>query len=221
MAFEALAGGGDGFFGSTGLWWVREMAQLLALELFSAGAAHGDEGVAAAIEQDHGLLAAVEGGLSFADQEAGEELFLAGLLEFDAHVDEFDGGQGAVDDALGHGDALVLAGLGILPALERGRGGAEDDGSSGQLGAHDGDVAGVVARGFFLLVALVVFFVDEDEAEVGDGGEDGGAGADDDGGFAAADAVPLLGALGGGEGGVEQGDAGRRRWRRAGLRRRG
>jgi hypothetical protein len=37
--------------------------------------------------------------------------------------------------------------------------------------------------------------------------EDGGAGADDDAGLAAADAVPLLGALVGGELRVEEGDS--------------
>ena len=41
-----------------------------------------------------------------------------------------------------------------------------------------------------------------------DGREDGGAGADDDAGFAAADAMPLLGALVRRERGVQQGDLG-------------
>jgi hypothetical protein len=76
-----------------------------------------------------------------------------------------------------------------------GCGGAEDNGDAEEFGAHHGDVAGVIARGLFLLVARVVFFVDEDEAEVGHGREDGAACADDNAGFAATDAVPLLGAL--------------------------
>jgi hypothetical protein len=63
-------------------------------------AAHDDEGVAAAVEQDDDLFAAVERGLGFLEEPAGEDLFLAGLLELDAHVDEFDGGQRAVGDAL-------------------------------------------------------------------------------------------------------------------------
>ena len=53
-----------------------------------------------------------------------------------------------------------------------------------------------------------MLFVDDDEAEVFDGREDGGAGADDDAGFAVSNTVPLLGALLGGEGGVEQSDVG-------------
>ena len=63
---------------------------VLALELFAAGAAHDDKGVAAAVEQDDGLLAAIERGLRFVDEGAGEEVLLAGLLKLAAHVDEFD-----------------------------------------------------------------------------------------------------------------------------------
>ena len=54
---------------------------VFALELFAAGAAHDDEGVAAAVEQDDRLLAAIERGLGFFDELAGEELLLAGLLK--------------------------------------------------------------------------------------------------------------------------------------------
>ncbi len=50
----------------------------------------------------------------------------------------------------------------------------------GGLGAHDGDVAAVIARGFLLLVAGVVFFVDHDEAEIAHGREDAGTRADHD-----------------------------------------
>ena len=100
----------------------------------------------------------------------------------------------------------VAAAFGVGPALQRRRGGAEDDDSVVELGAHDRDVAAMVARSFLLLVAGVVLLVDEDEAEVDHGREDGGARADDNAGFAAADAVPLLGALVGRQAGVQQGD---------------
>ena len=52
-----------------------------------------------------------------------------------------------------------------------------------------------------------MFFVDDDESEVGERGEDGGACPDDDVGLAGADASPLRVPLGGGQAGVEHGDA--------------
>jgi len=76
------------------------------------------------------------------------------------------------------------------------------------LGADDGDVAGVVAGCFFLLIGVFVFLVDDDEAERFDRGEDGGAGADDDSGAALADLVPFVVAFAGGEVAMEDGDEG-------------
>ncbi len=49
-----------------------------------------------------------------------------------------------------------------------------------------------------------MLFIDDDEAQIFDRREDGRAGADDDARFAAADAIPLLGALVGRERGVQQ-----------------
>ena len=101
---------------------------------------------------------------------------------------------------------VYLPGASILPAFERWRGRTQHHRGPGQLGAHHGHVARVVARGFFLFVALVVLLVDEDEAEIRRGRKDGGARADDDGRVAAANAAPLLAAFIGREGGVEQRD---------------
>ena len=145
VAFKALAYGGDVGAGGDGLVVGEGDGAVLALELLAAGAAHDDEGVAAAVEEDDGLLAAVEGGLGFVDEGAGEEMLGSGLLEFAAHVDQLDDGQRAVHDALVHLDEGVFGLLGVVPGFERRRRGAEDDGSLGEFGAHDGDVAGVVA----------------------------------------------------------------------------
>ena len=194
---------------------------VLALDLFAAGAAHDDERVAAAVEQDDDLLAAVERGLRFFDELAGEDA-VPGRSRWNSvrMSTSSTAGSGRSMHAVEHLDAGVAAALGVGPGFERGRGGAEDDDGVVELGAHHGDVAAVVARRLFLLVAGVVLLVDEDEAEVGHGREDGGARADDDAGLAAADAVPLLGALVGRERGVQQGDLGaeggehlRRPWR--------
>ena len=93
-----------------------------------------------------------------------------------------------------------------MEALERRRGAAEQAGAAFHLRAQDGDVASVVARGFLLLVGVLVLFIDDDEAEVGARGEDGRPGADDDAGAAGADLVPLVVPLAFAEVGMEHGD---------------
>ena len=73
--------------------------------------------------------------------------------------------------------------------------------------APAGDGAGVVAGVALLLVGGVVLLVDHDQAEVADRGEDGRARADADARLAAAQAPPLVVALAGGEGRVEDREA--------------
>ena len=82
-----------------------------------------------------------------------------------------------------------------MPALDRRRGRGEDDGHLLQLGAHHGDVAGVVGDAFFLLEARLVRLVDDDQAEPGIGEEERGAGADDDLRLAGGDRPPGAAAL--------------------------
>ena len=178
---------------------------VLALEFFSAGAAHDGKGVAAPVEQNQRLLAALERRLGLLDERSRKELVLARLLEFAAHVDELDLGQRTVHHAVAQLDARVLAALRILPAFKRGRGRAHDHDCAGQLGAHDGHVARVVARRLFLLVALVVLLVDENQSQIWRGRKDCRARANDDGRIAAANATPLLAALFRRERGVQQG----------------
>src|SRR5215831_12216109 len=123
-----------------------------ALELLAAGTADDGKGVAAPVEQNDGLLAALEGLSCLLDERAGEKLLLASLLKFPAHIDQFDFGQRTILDAVVHLDPGVLAKRGVLPALERWRGRAEDDDGSGKLCPHDRDIAGIVARRLLLLV---------------------------------------------------------------------
>lgn len=209
VALEALSFAGESVVWGAGVLRRRLVVRerdgaVLALELFAAGAADDGERVAAAVKQDNGLLAALQCSLGLLDERAREEIFLAGLLEFTTHVDELDFGQRAVHHALAQLDAAVLALCGVLPAFERRRRRAQHYDGIRKLGAHHGDIARVVARRLFLLVALVVFFVDEDEAEVGRGREDCRARADDDLRFSAADAPPLLAAFFRRERGMQQ-----------------
>lgn len=125
---------------------------------------------------------------------------------FEAHIDHADEGHGLAVGAFVEAEQLVFSGEGIVPGLEGGRGGAEEDGAGFEGGAEDGDVASVVAGRVFLFIGIFVFFVDEDEAEVGEGSEDGGARADHDAGESFADAVPFVEAFSLGEVRVEDGD---------------
>ena len=179
---------------------------VLALQLVSAGAADHGKRIAAPVEQNQRLLAAIERRLRLLHQRARKELLLPGLLELAAHVDEFHLGQRAVHHAVAHLDARVFALRGVLPAFQRRRRRAQHHHRAGQLGAHHGHVARVVARRLFLLVALVVLLVHENQAEIRHGRKDGRARADHDGRIAAPDAPPLLAALLRRERGVQQRD---------------
>ena len=179
---------------------------IVALQFVAAGAAHDDEGIAAPIQQQHGLFAATERRFNFLRHCAGEQGFLAGLGKFLAHVDQRNFRQGAIADALLQREQRIFATLDVGPRLQRRRGRTEDDGGAGQLGAHHSDIASVIAGQLRLLVGSVMLLVDDNQREVGDGRKDSGASADDDVGFAAADAMPLRGAFRGAERGVQECD---------------
>ena len=154
------------------------------------------------------MFAAIEALLNAVAKELGENgsaFFLAG---FHAHVDDADEGHFLIVDAGGHFEEGVFAVAGVVVAFERGGGGTENDDGFFELAAHDGAVAGMVARAFLLFVGMLVLFVDDDQAEVIDGSEDGGAGADGDAGAFLADFLPFVVTLAGGEVAVQDGDEG-------------
>ena len=119
-----------------------------------------------------------------------------------AHVDQLDRRHPQAVDP-----ARQLQARQLQPGLRARRRGAGDEHGAALLGAAAGDGAGVVAGVALLLVGGVVLLVDDDQAEVADRGEDGGAGADADAGLAAAQAPPLVVALAGREGRVEDREA--------------
>ena len=187
-------------------------AAVLALDGLAAGFA-GEGGVeAAAVDEEDDLLAALEavgdgeaeffgeaGGVGGGDAGA----FAAGQ----AHVHDADEGEFFAVGAVLHAQELVLAAAGVFEGLEAGGGAAEEDDAAFQMGAHDGDVPGLVTRRFLLLVGGLVLLIDDDEAEVFEGGKDGAAGADDDVGAAFMDFEPFVVALAIAEVAVEDGDA--------------
>ncbi len=79
----------------------------------------------------------------------------------------------------------------VVPAFQRGRRGAEQDGNAELLGAADGDIAAMIPRGGVLFVGGVVLLIDDDQPEVRRRREDGAARADDDLGPAGGDRVPV------------------------------
>src|SRR5450631_2436270 len=62
---------------------------VLAFKLLAACAANHRKRIAAAVQKNHRLLAAIEGLARLVDQGARKELLLPRLLKFAAHVDEF------------------------------------------------------------------------------------------------------------------------------------
>src|SRR5206468_2589718 len=83
-----------------------------------------------------------------------------------ADVHDLDGGQSPTAHALREGQQMVLAGCRVHPALEAGRRTPKHDDRALGPRAHDGHLAGVIARGLALLVARLVLLVDDDRAEV-------------------------------------------------------
>ena len=108
-----------------------------------------------------------------------------------------------VGNAIGNFEQSVLARSRVEAAFETGGGRAEHHAGIRRPRAHDGHVAAVIARGFFLLVAGVVFFIDHNQAEIAHGSEDSGACSDHNAGAARANSAPLIGALGVAEGAVQ------------------
>jgi hypothetical protein len=89
---------------------VRERdGAVLALQLFAAGAADHGKRVAAPVEQDQRLLAAIQSLAGLLHQRARKKLLLPRLLKLAPHVDQLHLGQRAVHHAVAHLDARVLA----------------------------------------------------------------------------------------------------------------
>ena len=88
------------------------------------------------------------------DQLAREGGLLARLQELLPHVDQLDlAAWAARSMRSGQFEQRVLAALGVVAALQAGRGRAQHHAGPRGLRPHDGHVAAVVARGLLLLVA--------------------------------------------------------------------
>ena len=182
------------------------MAQFWHSQRLAAGAAQHHGRISAAIEQHHDLLFAFEALFDLRRQLARDDLLVAGFLKFLAHVDDLDFRQRTLLHAVGQLDQRVLIFLRVEIRFQRWRRRAQNHDGIRHLGAHHGDVAGMVARRLFLLVGRIVLLVDDDQREIGNRREDRRARADDHARFAALDAMPLLGAFFVGKRRVQDGD---------------
>ena len=154
----------------------------------AAVAAHEERGVGAAVEEEDGLLAPLEGAdeplAQVVAQDAGAALAVPLGQVADEHL-----GKPRLGGALGEGEQGELVALGLGVALDAGGGGAEDDRAAVEAAEGEGHLLGVVAGRGLLLVGLLVLLVDHHEAEVREGREEGGARAEDDGDLARLDAA--------------------------------
>ena len=110
-----------------------------------------------------------------------------------SHVDQLNAGELRFPHASGQSKESKLSLLSVEVTFQRGGGAAEHNGDSGEPGAPDRHVAGVVARSeVVLFIGMLVLFVDDDEAEIGKRREDGGACADENAHLAPLDPPPEI-----------------------------
>src|SRR5437868_1970444 len=126
-----------------------------ALDALATGAARDKTGKAAAVEQHHGLLAAVQTLAQRFDQPARECGLLARFEKFLAHVDELDAREGTFFNALREFEQRIFAAVNVVAALEARSGRSQNHTRAGGLRANNSHIAAIISRGFFLLVALV------------------------------------------------------------------
>ncbi len=146
--------------------------------LLPAGAADGDGGVAAAVEEQEHLLAAHEGRRHGVGQGRGEPAAAVGGVL--AQVDEADVGQARGPVARGQAQPAVAARLRVHQRLEARRRRGQHHGAALDGGAGHRQVAGVVDEALVLLERAVVLLVDDHQRQVGEGEEQRGARAHHD-----------------------------------------
>ena len=163
-----------------------------AFQTLVALRAYESRHIAAAVQKKDSLFPLREALLQSAFQRPGDDRELRGDLRLFVKVYEFRLNVSAGADAICQPKQGVFSNLGVVNALKGGRGGSEYHRAILQLGAHDGQVPGVVIRCLtVLLVAAFVLFVHDYAAEIGYGRKNRGARAHDDFCFTFLYAPPL------------------------------
>ena len=132
--------------------------------------------IAAPVEEDQALLAALEAQLQAGQQRRGKS-----FLQFLApRVDDAHHGHGLGHRALGQFQQAIAARRGVMESFQRRRGGAEHDRDVQLVRAPDRHIARRIAQAFLLLEGGVVLLVDHDQLQARQRHEHGEPGAEHD-----------------------------------------
>ena len=178
-----------------------------ARALRHVAAVHADEeaAVAAAVEEEDGLLA-VQDGVADALFELAAEIQIVPGAQLLLHIDEARSRKGAAIIAGFQRVEGIDAGLREIHGLDRRRGGAEQD-ERARLGpAVKGDLPRVIARGVFGFIGVLLLLIEDEKPGRLQGRKDRRARADHDSGLAPGDAPPLVVAFADAQARVEHGD---------------
>ena len=166
---------------------------IFALQRLAAGAAQHHGRISTAVQQDHHLFLALQPLFDFFRQLAGDHLLASGFLEFLSHVDDLNLRQRPPLHPVGQFEQCVFILLRIEVGLQRRRSRPQHHHGVRHLGAHNGYVARMISRRFFLLVRGILFLVHNHQRQVGDRSEHCRPCAHYHACLAALDAVPLFG----------------------------
>ena len=146
------------------------------------------------IQKKNGLLPFFEPRRHRRAEFFGKHRRSAGILPLGLppHIDDADDRHLPVIDARREIEQRVFAGGRVMVALERGRRAAEQDGAALELGAHDGDIPGVIARRLLLLVGSLVFLIHDDDSRLAHRRKNRAACANDDASLARMNAMPFI-----------------------------
>ena len=174
-------------------------AAIRALRHVTAEFALQRGGVTAAVQEQDGLLLALQPLQDRLRQDRGENGAFLFVPRHLAHVHHTDDGHLLVVGARGHFQEPVFSLLRVVITFQAGGGGAEHHHGLLHLGADHRHVARVVAGRFLLLVGMLVLLVHDDQPQPLHRREHGRARADGDAGAALADFVPFVMAFAGGQ----------------------
>ncbi len=158
----------------------------------AAGAAERERRIAAPVEEQQRLLAALERDLDRLGEPRRD--IAAARRALAGQVDRFDDGQVLAAEPLRQLQAVVAAAPRIDLGLDRRRRRRQHHRELGDVPAHHRHVAGMVMHAVLLLVDRVVLLIDDDQAEVRIGQEQRRARPGDDADLAARHALPGAGA---------------------------